>query len=166
MLYREIIAVCSQIHTKHINTLCGQNVEFVNVKRGDIYSNYWICRVSVVFAVIYLEAWGEYQLPCCRMTGLPAIKSSKETFFDRWGSFRTLWMIFIHWFFNADFISSVQWKEVFQGCNSTRSARWIFPTHRSSLGKGFTREKTLHHSTGKCLNSSSSLEKAVENLTA
>ena len=24
-LYREIIAVCSQIHTKHINTLCGQN---------------------------------------------------------------------------------------------------------------------------------------------
>ena len=32
MLYREIIAVCSQIHTKHINTLCGLNVEFVNVK--------------------------------------------------------------------------------------------------------------------------------------
>ena len=28
MLYREIIAVCSQIHTKHLNTLCGQNVEF------------------------------------------------------------------------------------------------------------------------------------------
>ena len=27
MLYREIIAVCSEIHTKHINTLCGQNVE-------------------------------------------------------------------------------------------------------------------------------------------
>ena len=34
MLYREIIAVCSEIHTKHINTLCGQNVEFVNVKPG------------------------------------------------------------------------------------------------------------------------------------
>ena len=27
MLYREIIAVCSQIHTKHTNKLCGQNVE-------------------------------------------------------------------------------------------------------------------------------------------
>jgi len=27
MLYREIIAVCSEIHTKNINTLCGQNVE-------------------------------------------------------------------------------------------------------------------------------------------
>ena len=32
MLYREIIAVCSEIHTKHINTLCGQNVELLNVK--------------------------------------------------------------------------------------------------------------------------------------
>jgi len=32
MLYREIMAVCSQIHTKHINTLCGQNEEFLNVK--------------------------------------------------------------------------------------------------------------------------------------
>ena len=32
MLYREIIAVCSQIHTKHTKTLCGQNVELVNVK--------------------------------------------------------------------------------------------------------------------------------------
>ena len=32
MLYREIIAVFPQIHTKHINTLCGQNVELLNVK--------------------------------------------------------------------------------------------------------------------------------------
>jgi len=32
MLYREIITVCSEIHTKHINTLCGQNVELLNVK--------------------------------------------------------------------------------------------------------------------------------------
>ena len=32
MLYREIIAVCSQIHTKHINTLCGQKVEYVKVR--------------------------------------------------------------------------------------------------------------------------------------
>jgi hypothetical protein len=32
MLCREIIAVCSQIHTKPINTVCGQNVELLNVK--------------------------------------------------------------------------------------------------------------------------------------
>jgi len=27
MLYSEMIAVCSEIHTKHLNKLCGQNVE-------------------------------------------------------------------------------------------------------------------------------------------
>jgi len=32
MLYREIISVYSEIHTKHINTLCGQNVELPNIK--------------------------------------------------------------------------------------------------------------------------------------
>ena len=33
MLYREIMAVCSEIHTKHINTVSGgQNVELLNVK--------------------------------------------------------------------------------------------------------------------------------------
>ena len=32
MLYREIIAVCSDIHTKYINTLCEQNVELPDVK--------------------------------------------------------------------------------------------------------------------------------------
>ena len=34
MLYSEIIAVCSQIETKHINTLCVQNIELLNVKPG------------------------------------------------------------------------------------------------------------------------------------
>jgi hypothetical protein len=38
MLYREIIAACSQIHTKHINTLCGWNIELLNVKPGGTYS--------------------------------------------------------------------------------------------------------------------------------
>jgi len=32
MLYGEMVAVCSEIHTKHINTLCGQNVELLNVE--------------------------------------------------------------------------------------------------------------------------------------
>ena len=27
-----MVAVCSEIHTKHINTQCGQNVELLNVK--------------------------------------------------------------------------------------------------------------------------------------
>ena len=32
MLSREIIVVCSQINKKHINTLCGEKVELLNVK--------------------------------------------------------------------------------------------------------------------------------------
>ena len=32
MVYREIIAVCSEIHTEHLHTLCEQNVVFMNVK--------------------------------------------------------------------------------------------------------------------------------------
>ena len=44
MLYREITAVCSQIQTKHLNTLCGQNVELVNVKSGGTYNNHWALK--------------------------------------------------------------------------------------------------------------------------
>jgi hypothetical protein len=32
MLYRNIITVYSQIHTKYKNKLCGQNVELLNIK--------------------------------------------------------------------------------------------------------------------------------------
>jgi hypothetical protein len=32
MLYSNIIPVSSQIHRKHINTLCVQNVDLLNVK--------------------------------------------------------------------------------------------------------------------------------------
>ena len=41
MLYREIIAVCSEIHTKHINTLYDQYMEFLNAKPDGAYSNHW-----------------------------------------------------------------------------------------------------------------------------
>jgi hypothetical protein len=41
MLYSEIIAVCSQIHTKYTNALCGQNAEFFNFKLAGTCSNHW-----------------------------------------------------------------------------------------------------------------------------
>jgi hypothetical protein len=44
MLYREIIADCSQIYTKHINTLCAQKVECLIVKPGGTYSNHWAVK--------------------------------------------------------------------------------------------------------------------------
>ena len=55
MLYREIIAVCSEIHTKHINTLCGQNVELLNVKPGDTYSDHWALE-GYVERIIYIQS--------------------------------------------------------------------------------------------------------------
>ena len=51
MLYTEIIAVCSEIHAKHINTLCGQNVEFVYVKSDGTCSNHWALKGSARVAV-------------------------------------------------------------------------------------------------------------------
>jgi len=36
MLYKQIITVCSEIHTKHTNALCGQNVEFFDVKLSNV----------------------------------------------------------------------------------------------------------------------------------
>jgi len=50
MLYREIIAVCSEIHTKHTNTRCGQNVELLNVESVGKYSDHWAVKsyISVI----------------------------------------------------------------------------------------------------------------------
>jgi hypothetical protein len=42
MLHSEIIAVFSHIHTKHINTLCGQKVAVFNVEPCGIYSNHQV----------------------------------------------------------------------------------------------------------------------------
>jgi hypothetical protein len=48
MLYGEIIAVCSEIHTKQINTLCVQNEENLNVKQGGTYINHWALKIQSV----------------------------------------------------------------------------------------------------------------------
>jgi hypothetical protein len=34
MVYIKVITVCSEIHTKHISTAGGQDVELLNVKPG------------------------------------------------------------------------------------------------------------------------------------
>jgi hypothetical protein len=44
MMYKELIAVRSKIHTKHINILAGQNVELWNIKPGGSYSNHWALK--------------------------------------------------------------------------------------------------------------------------
>ena len=44
ILYKEVSVVCSQIHTKHVNTFCGQNVELLNSKPGDTCSDHWALK--------------------------------------------------------------------------------------------------------------------------
>jgi hypothetical protein len=41
ILFKEIIAVYSENHTKPRNTLCGQNVELLIVKADGEYSYHW-----------------------------------------------------------------------------------------------------------------------------
>ena len=47
MLYREIIAVCSQIHIKHVNTLCSQIAELLNVKLAEHIVITGLLRVNI-----------------------------------------------------------------------------------------------------------------------
>jgi hypothetical protein len=64
MLYREIIAVCSEIHTKHINTLCGQNVELLNVEPGGTYSNQTRVRMKILSSRTQLQRVKTYCMWC------------------------------------------------------------------------------------------------------
>ena len=34
MFCREVIAVCSKNHAKHVNSVCGQNAKFLSIKPG------------------------------------------------------------------------------------------------------------------------------------
>ena len=56
MLYREIIAVCSQIHTKHINTLCWQNVEvYIYIKTQFVPRSKHSCVIKTSQLMLYRE---------------------------------------------------------------------------------------------------------------
>ena len=57
MLYREIIAVCSEIHRKHINTMREQNVEFLNVKLVVHIVTTGSCSVNLFTYRFQTERW-------------------------------------------------------------------------------------------------------------
>ena len=55
MLYREIIAVCSQIHTKHINTLCGLNVELYRKTQSVPRSKHSVSVIQTSHLMLHRE---------------------------------------------------------------------------------------------------------------
>ena len=75
MLYREIISVCSEIHTKHINTVCGQNVDFVDVKLvvpvpvAARSSRSAAARLLIFWVRIPPGAWMSVSCVCCVLLG-------------------------------------------------------------------------------------------------
>ena len=71
MLCREIMAACSEIHTKHINTVCGQKVELLNVKLAVhiVTTGEWNPRPSG----LYRGASTHYNTPCHQIPNIPLI---------------------------------------------------------------------------------------------
>jgi hypothetical protein len=55
MLYREIIAVCSEIHTKHIQTLCGQNIGLFTVEPYGKYNNQWALKARSTHTELHIS---------------------------------------------------------------------------------------------------------------
>ena len=60
MLYRETIDVCSQIHTKHINTLCGQNVELYIKTQSVPRSKHTVSVIKTSQLMLYREIIAVY----------------------------------------------------------------------------------------------------------
>jgi hypothetical protein len=76
MQYREIIAVCSEIRTKHTTILCGQNVELLSATPGGTYSNQW--TVGMLTSIPLPQ--GKDQLVFCEYVD------------DRWGRDFLVWL--------------------------------------------------------------------------
>ena len=45
-MYTSEVALGSDIHIEHINSLCGQNAELQNANLGVTYSNRWHVKVK------------------------------------------------------------------------------------------------------------------------
>jgi len=67
MLYREKIAVCSEIHMRHTKTLCRQNVELLNVKTIVTYSkqHVWNTYVNETYQCSMLQACKRFLVIWC-----------------------------------------------------------------------------------------------------
>jgi hypothetical protein len=67
-----MFAVCSESHKKKIH--CGQNVELLNVKPGDIYSNNGAFKVLRLLTVILEREWKMYIISFIDVLNTAAVK--------------------------------------------------------------------------------------------
>jgi hypothetical protein len=44
MLYRDVITLCFEFHSKHINALCGQRVDLLNVTPSGTQCKQWVLK--------------------------------------------------------------------------------------------------------------------------
>jgi hypothetical protein len=82
MLYSEIIAVCSEIRAKHINTQCRQNV-LLCVKAGGTHSRHWILKTDYfppIISITFTKKTGNVRITltqrCVRVTIFAVEKQS------------------------------------------------------------------------------------------
>jgi hypothetical protein len=54
ILYREIHAVCYEIHAEHSQTLCRQNVRLFNVEPCGTYNNHWAVKAHSTHRNTYI----------------------------------------------------------------------------------------------------------------
>jgi len=76
MLYRETIAVCSQIRTKHINTVCGQSVKNFTLK----IVVYIVTMVFKALNTAHIELFVAVKVPGSRLgLGTPYTDSNRSS---------------------------------------------------------------------------------------
>jgi len=91
MLYREIIAVCSEIHTKHINTPCGQNVELYIKTQSVPRSKHSVSVIQTNQLMLYREIIAvcseihtkHINTPCGQYAEFVNVKPG-DTYSDHW----------------------------------------------------------------------------------
>jgi hypothetical protein len=56
MLFGEIIALYYENNMKPINTLCGQDAEFLTVKAGGTNGYQWAVKVKLISIIVFITA--------------------------------------------------------------------------------------------------------------
>jgi hypothetical protein len=67
LLYREIVTICFERRTEHINKGRSQNTGFSEVKTGDAYTHCYAVRIKDVVRIGFLILWvgstGVWKMP-------------------------------------------------------------------------------------------------------